>query len=79
MTVMLAREVRINFILSIALAVLGVLMRLGGILALKNNWFLPEYATVAKGCGGALILFGLVWFGLTAIKRAMLPAQKAAR
>ena len=52
---------------------------LGGILALKNDWFLPEYNTVAKGCGGALILFGLVWLGLTAIKRAMLPPEKAAR
>ncbi len=79
MTVMRAREVRINLILSIATALLGVLLRLGAILALKYNWFLPEYANTTKGVGGALIVLGLVWIGLTVIKKMTGPAEKAAR
>ena len=79
MTVMRAREVRINLILSISTAVLGVAMRLGGILALKYQWFLPEYANSTKGVGGTLVLLGLLWIGLTLIKRLSLPPERAVR
>ncbi len=79
MTVMLAREVRINLILAMSTTVLGVLMRVGGILALKNQWFLPEYTTTTKGVGGALIVLGLLWLGLSLIKRMTAPPERAAR
>ncbi len=79
MTVMRAREVRTNLILSIATAVLGVLMRLWGTLALKFNWFLPEYDATIKGCGGVLVVLGLIWVCLTAIKRVTAPPEKAVR
>lgn len=81
MTVMCAREVRLNLILSIATAVVGLAMRISGMVALKFHfpWFLPEYANATKGCGDAILLLGLIWLGLTAIKRAMASPGKTAR
>jgi hypothetical protein len=79
MTVMLAREIRLNLILSLSTAVLGLLLRLVGVLALKFDWFLPEYAAVTKGSGGTLFLIGLLWLGMALIKRTRLPREKTAR
>ena len=77
MTVMRAREVRINLILSTALALIGLLMWIVGGLALKNNWFLPEYDSSAKGCGSVFLICGLVWLGLSLIKKVMTPPERA--
>lgn len=76
MTVMRAREVRINLILSLATAVLGLVMRLIGVLALNYDWYLPEYATVTKGCGGMLLILGLLWVGMSLIKWSMTSPRR---
>ncbi len=73
---MRAREVRINLILAVLLTVIGLAMRLLGVIALKNELFLPEYATTLKGIGAAVLAIGLLWLGLALIKRAVLPAAR---
>lgn len=74
MTMMQTRETRFNFILSLGFALVGLAMWSFGLTAQVQGWFLPEYVKTARGCGGAILLVGLIWLMLTAIRP--LPALR---
>lgn len=74
MTMMQTRETRLNVILSLAFTVVGSAMWAIGLTAQVQGWFLPEYVKTIRGCGGAILLVGLIWLMLTAIRP--LPALR---
>ncbi len=76
MTEMRAKEVRVNLILAIATTAIGLGMGVLGSMGLTKNLFLPEYARTTKGVGIAVLIVGLIWLGLTLIKRAIVPPER---
>ena len=74
MTVMQAKEIRVNFILSLAFTLVGLALWSFGLAAQVQGWFLPEYVKTTRGCGGAILLVGLIWLMLTSIRP--LPALR---
>jgi hypothetical protein len=68
MTVMQSSETRFNLILSIGLTVIGLLLWGFGLQAVARNTLLPDYAAALRGCAGVLVLLGLVWLALAAIR-----------
>jgi hypothetical protein len=68
MTVMQDSEKRFNLYLSGGLAVLGLVLWIFGLLAVAKAFFLPDYAAMLRGSGGVLLLFGLTWLMLAAIR-----------
>jgi hypothetical protein len=68
MTVMQSSETRFNLILSIGLTVIGLLLWGFGLQAVARNTLLPDYAAALRGCAGVLVLLGLLWLALAAIR-----------
>jgi hypothetical protein len=68
MTVMQERETRFNFIFSLAFFAIGLAMWCFGLTAQTQGWFLPEYVKTIRGSGGSILLVGLLWLMLTAIR-----------
>lgn len=68
MTQMSTPEIRLNFFLSVSTSILGLLLWVLGLVAVKQGFFLIEYAVMTRGIGGVLLLSGLVWLFLVEIR-----------
>ncbi|MFO7534614.1 MAG: hypothetical protein R6X19_02855 [Kiritimatiellia bacterium] len=79
MTKMNAREIRINLYLSGFVSILGLLLWVLGLAAVKQGFFLIEYAVMTRGTGVVVLLVGLLWLAASLIKLSNSPRARAVR
>jgi hypothetical protein len=79
MTQMNAREIKINLFLSGFVSLLGLLLWALGLVAVKQGFFLIEYAVMTRGTGVVVLLVGLLWLAASLIKPGKTPRARAVR